>query len=154
MAPRFGTQVGLLREQRQALMAECVRRHGEGESLEALAARFGRTEKTIRRWLEEQGIDPAPQRVDPLAEDRKRLAAECARRYAAGATLKGLAAEYGCSPTTIGRLVVEHGGTVRPIGRPRGTRTSRPVPSVASPARQQAIVTQVREGLRELMEDR
>jgi DNA-directed RNA polymerase specialized sigma24 family protein len=54
-----------------------------------------------------------------MANPRKLDEAEVARRYAAGETVEALAAEFGCSTSTVKATVERAGVTLRARGRPK-----------------------------------
>ncbi|MFI9200205.1 helix-turn-helix domain-containing protein [Streptomyces sp. NPDC053048] len=63
-----------------------------------------------------------PKRRHLTGADRSEAAARLARRYEAGATAQGLAAEMGRSYTLARALLLEAGVTMRPKGVPKGAK--------------------------------
>lgn len=62
--------------------------------------------------------EPKSKRYVRLAPaERTRIAAELAKKYTAGASIRALAAESGVPYATVHRLVISAGTTMRPRGR-------------------------------------
>ncbi|MFI9235817.1 helix-turn-helix domain-containing protein [Streptomyces sp. NPDC053079] len=108
---------------RDRVAAEVAARYAAGETIGLIAKRTGRSYGTTHSLLLHAGMKPRPrghQRLDVQA--RVELAAHLARRYEAGATVQGLAAEMGRSYTLARALLLEVGVTMRPKGTLKGTK--------------------------------
>jgi uncharacterized protein (DUF433 family) len=103
--------VGRLLEGREA---DVVAGYEAGGTIDELAVRFGCSARPIRRALIDAGVTFRGSGRRSSAAGRE---ARIAELYVAGATLDELAAEYGCQPRTIRRMLVAQEVTIRPTGR-------------------------------------
>ncbi|MCM2419071.1 helix-turn-helix domain-containing protein [Streptomyces sp. RKAG293] len=120
---------------RRTLLAAGLRtRYEQGATLGDLVTQCGRSARTVRRLLQEAGatlrtpLQARQLRKATAAFVRHQLMAALRSRYEAGQSVPALAADHGCSVTTIYRLLRTAGTPMRPPQRPgpQGRRAGRP----------------------------
>ncbi|MCZ4100694.1 helix-turn-helix domain-containing protein [Streptomyces sp. H39-C1] len=120
---------------RRALLAAGLRtRYEQGATLTGLVTQCGRSARTVRRLLQEAGttlrtpLQARHLRKVTATAARQQLIATLRSRYEAGQSVPALAADHGCSLTTIYRLLRTASTPMRPSQRPGppGRRADRP----------------------------
>lgn len=81
-------------------------------SIASMVRDTGLDRRRARRLIESAGVTVPARRPRPTGADAR----EVVRRYRAGATLRALAAETGCSYGTIRAVVLDAGVRLRPRG--------------------------------------
>lgn len=83
-----------------------VRRYLVGESPKSIADDIGCGPSTVRKWVRAAGHETRPPNAQQYSERTRQKAV---RRYLNGETARDVAADVGCSPTTIARWVEDAG---------------------------------------------
>jgi lambda repressor-like predicted transcriptional regulator len=120
MTPSSGRPEPLRGQRRQQLAHTLASRFRRGEtSIHKLATELGRRPSTVRRLLNEAGIEVGDGPIVGAAEPH--LASELARRYHGGASIAALARQTGIDRRAIRRLLVSAGVSLPDRGaRPDG----------------------------------
>ena len=129
---------------------EVQRRVAAGEHLDAVAAAFNRTPRSVY-WVVQRGGGMVP-RIRPRSPLRLSLAEreEISRGLADGASVRAIAAQLGRAPSTVSREVAANGGRRRyrawraDVGATRRARRPKPAKLARSP-RLRALVEQLLE---------
>jgi IS30 family transposase len=91
-------------------LEEIWSRRQAGESISSIARRLSRNTATIFRWLSLKGgiVPPARRRARRHLSREERVRIACG--LAAGTSMRGIAAQLGCAPSTISREIARNGG--------------------------------------------
>jgi DNA-binding CsgD family transcriptional regulator len=113
--------------------AEVVDAYKKGETIEQIAERYGCSIRPVRDVLKADGV--AFRSVGRRSAVRKREA-RIVQLYQSGSTLQEIADEYGATPRTVRKILVEHDVTIRPTGRvAAGKRGTGPTPPATASSR-------------------
>lgn len=117
---------------------EIVTRYQAGESLKQIAAAYGTSDNTVRRLLEDQGVQRRPGRVtakrtDPESEARD---GEIVELYGEGVSTVTLSKRYGLATSAVRSILLRNGVTLR--SRSEAAHSSQPslpqIPDSALPS--------------------
>lgn len=111
--------------------AQLRRDYEAGKTYLQLAEQYGGSDMAVRNAVQRAGgasrsraenskrfATPPPPSTDPRKFPTSESCRPVREKYEAGATMKALAAEYGCTVQTIGNAIRRVGGRNRPGGRP------------------------------------
>jgi biotin operon repressor len=105
-----------------------IRRYLSGQSTDAIAAELGLSKGVVRYELQRHGTPMRPPgRRRPASTVPPALEVpEMIRRYLSGQTIDAIAAELGLSRCVVWHELRRHGTPMRPPGRRRRSRSTRP----------------------------